>query len=372
MKMAEKAESGKGKKRKKLIRILIVILLVLLLLFGAGYVLLNQMAKSVGIGGGETADYERRIPIWNEVAGNRPDSKLSEMNVKKGQSSLITTFHFLQGLTGSEYKDSESVIDTYTYMHEIQGGFEKETFEDEPYLIPYLVDGSDRAVIVIPGGGFGYKSMDGSTGEGKDIAVKLNEAGISAFVLHYRSNPYEYPLPYLDLGRAVKFLRFCSAEYGIDPEKISAIGFSAGGNLICHYINHIQNGDFYPEDYEKDEVDAEDGTLTDAAMIYPATTFNANVPMLFAMFDAEDVRDEDKRADLLDLMDNTKNFDSAEVRQFVAYGRKDRMVGTSETPAYIEKAKAGGADVTDVFVKDADHGFAPDNYFEKYIRWLQE
>lgn len=256
-------------------------------------------------------------------------------------------------------------------MHEIQGGYERETYTDVSCLIPYVVRGSERAVIVVPGGGFGYKSMDGSTGEGKDIAVKLNEAGISAFVLHYRSNPYEYPLPYLDLGRAVRYLRSHSGEYGLDPEKVSAIGFSAGGNLICHYINHIQNGDFYPEDYQKDEIDAVDGTLSSAAMIYPATTFNANVPMLFAMFDDEDVRDADRRQELLDLMDNTKNFDSADVRQLVAWGGKDAMVGTTETPAYIRRAKQEGTEITQVCVQDGDHGFSPDNYFDRYLDWLR-
>lgn len=42
---------------------------------------------------------------------------------------------------GTEYADAEEAIDSYTYLHEIQGGFEKDTFQDEPYLIPYVVEG---------------------------------------------------------------------------------------------------------------------------------------------------------------------------------------------------------------------------------------
>lgn len=362
--------SKKVTKNKRMIRIIIIILLIIIAVLAIGFVILSRAVKSVGIGDGTVADYATRIPIWETVAGNSSESKLERMKYKAGQNDLIATLRFLQGIVDTEYRDAEQAIDTYTYIHEIKGGFEKETFEDEPYLIPYLAEGSDRAVIVVPGGGFGYKSMDGSTSEGKDIALKLNEAGISAFVLHYRSNPYEYPLPYLDLGRAVKYLREHSAAYGLDPAKISALGFSAGGNLVCHYINHIQNGDFYPENYQKDGTDQVDGTLTDAAMIYPATTFNANVPMLFAMFDDEAVRDEAKRAELLDLMDNTANFASRGVRQFVAYGGKDSMVGTTETPRYVEKAKAQAADMTDVFVPDGAHGFAPENYFDAYLAWL--
>lgn len=358
------------RKKKRALRITAIVLAVLLVLGGAGYLLLSQAMKSVGIGGGTTADVESAIDIWPDAPGRSEESKRERMNCSTGRNDLLTVFLFLRGLVGEEYRDAERDIDTYTWMHEIRGGFERETYEDEPYLIPYPVKGSERAVIVIPGGGFAYKSMDGATGEGKDIAVRLNEAGISAFVLHYRSNPYEYPIPYLDLGRAVKYLRAHQKEYGFDPEKISAIGFSAGGNLICHYINHIQNSEVSVEGGHSDAVDAQDGRLESAAMIYPATTFNANVPMLFAMFDDEQVRDESTRKDLLSLMDNTKNFDSADVRQFVAWGGKDTMVGTKETPAYIKKAKRQGTDMTEVSVPEGSHGFGPENYFDQYLDWL--
>lgn len=79
------------------------------------------------------------------------------------------------------------------------------------------------------------------------------------------------------------------------------IGYSASGNLITHYINKIKNNDFYSKDYVKDEIDDIDSTVNAVAMIYLATTFNFNVPMLFAMFDDEDVRDESKRKELLDI-----------------------------------------------------------------------
>jgi len=54
-------------------------------------------------------------------------------------------------------------------------------------------------------------------------------------------------------------------------------------------------------------------------MIYPALSFNHNVPMLFAMFDDEDVRDPEKREELLSLMD-MKNCvaNSRDVPQFIA------------------------------------------------------
>ena len=95
--------------------------------------------------------------------------------------------------------------------------------------MPWVGENSIGAVIVLPGGGYGYKSMDGATYEGQDIALALNEAGFSAFVLHYRSNPYEYPIPQLDLHRAVRYLRANAEDFGFNPANIGLIGFSAGG-----------------------------------------------------------------------------------------------------------------------------------------------
>lgn len=350
---------------KNFFKIIIIILIIGVFIFNFA---LNKFLKVKPV-----SDYDKKINIWGtDIAGNSSKSKLDDMNIDYNSNKLLSMLSFVQAIVNTKYKDMERIIDTFTYFYEIEGKFEKETYEDEPYLIPYLSGNSDSAVIVIPGGGFGYKSMDGTENEGKDIAETLNKNGINAFVLHYRTNPYEYPIPYLDLQRAIKFLKYNSERYGIDKNKISMIGFSAGGNLITHHINRIQNNDIYPKDYIKDEIDNEDATINFAAMIYPATTFNFNVPMLFAMFDDEDVRDESKRKELLDLMDNSKNFNSSNVKQFIAHGDKDGMVGTTETPKYIKKAKEKGADIKEVVAKNGEHGFKQKYYMDEYIKWFKK
>ncbi len=127
---------------------------------------------------------------------------------KRRGNVFLQQILFASAIVNETYKDEERTIDTFTYLYEIEGDYEKETYEDIPYMIPYLSEGSDRAVIVLPGGGFSFKSMDGSNGEGRDVAVALQEKGITAFVLHYRSNPYEWPIPQLDLQRAVRYLKY--------------------------------------------------------------------------------------------------------------------------------------------------------------------
>lgn len=131
----------------------------------------------------------------------------------------------------------------------------------------------------------------------KDIAISLNEASISAFVLHYRFNPYEYPIPQLNFQRAVRYLRYHASEFGFDSKNIS-LRFSAGGNQIGAYLNLIMGNAYFPEDYTPDEIDSVEDSVLAMGMIYPALTYKYNVPML-SSFDANAVRDEVTRKKLL-------------------------------------------------------------------------
>ena len=358
-------------KKHKALKITGIILAILLIIGIVFVTVLMQMIKSIGAANGPVADYDKRIEIWDTVPGNSSHSKLEDMNIDYDKSSLgLQTLKFIDAIVGTEYKDAENTIDTFTYLYEIKGGHEKETYEDMPYLIPYTVADSKGAVIVIPGGGFAYKSMDGTTGESKDIAMELNNAGYSAFVLHYRSNPYEYPIPQLDVQRAVRFIKYHAEEYGINPEKIGLIGFSAGGNQVGTYINLIMGNNLFPGDYVPDEIDLVDDTVIAPAMIYPALTYEYNVPMLFSMFDDEAVRNESTRNELLAMMDLKQHINPAATNQFVSYGTKDGMVGMDGAIAYINSARNSGISVTEAVAEKQDHGYTFEYYGKQYISWL--
>lgn len=86
-----------------------------------------------------------------------------------------------------------------------------------------------KAMLVIPGGGYGAVCSDR---EGEPIAHAFLARGFNAFVLHYtvgRKKPY--PAQLREASLAVARIRENAAEYGIDPNKVFAVGFSAGGHL---------------------------------------------------------------------------------------------------------------------------------------------
>jgi acetyl esterase/lipase len=115
---------------------------------------------------------------------------------------------------------------------------------DKPSLTVYPAPEKSAvptAVIVFPGGGYGFLAKDH---EGDQIARWLNSLGIQAFVLQYRIAPrYHYPAPIQDAQRAVRFVRAHAAEYKVSPSRIGIWGFSAGGHLASTTGTHFDAGD---------------------------------------------------------------------------------------------------------------------------------
>ncbi len=135
---------------------------------------------------------------------------------------------------------------------------------NKPTLVPVLPAGpsTGAAVIVAPGGAFLGLAIDH---EGWQVARWLANNGIAAFVLKYRllptprdnnqfrdennavrnggkasfSPPGDTTPPALADGlAALRHVRANAAAYGIDPERVGFMGFSAGGFLTRSVVEH--------------------------------------------------------------------------------------------------------------------------------------
>jgi acetyl esterase/lipase len=106
------------------------------------------------------------------------------------------------------------------------------------YRAPRVANGT--AVIVAPGGGYGVLAMDH---EGRQVAYWFNAMGVSAFVLKYRLGPkYHHPIELEDAQRAIRTVRARAQEFGVLPDRIGMMGFSAGGHLTATAGTHFDRG----------------------------------------------------------------------------------------------------------------------------------
>jgi acetyl esterase/lipase len=92
------------------------------------------------------------------------------------------------------------------------------------------------AVLICPGGGYWnlYWEL-----EGEEVAAWLNSLGVTGIILKYRvprrpdeprGDPARRPLQ--DAQRAVSLVRSKAKEWGVSPDRIGMVGFSAGGHLV--------------------------------------------------------------------------------------------------------------------------------------------
>ncbi len=114
---------------------------------------------------------------------------------------------------------------------------------DRPTLTIYPSYGrsiSPTAVVVCPGGGYQRLAQNH---EGRQVANYLNSLGVTAFVLKYRLAPrYRHPIELGDAQRAIRLVRSRAKEFGVEPDRIGIMGFSAGGHLASTAGTHFDAG----------------------------------------------------------------------------------------------------------------------------------
>ena len=87
-----------------------------------------------------------------------------------------------------------------------------------------------KALLIIPGGAYEYCSAR----ESEPVAMAFMPYGYNAFVLHYTvgvDSGRAFPTQLIEATLAIKHIKDHAEEYGIDPEQLFVVGFSAGGHL---------------------------------------------------------------------------------------------------------------------------------------------
>lgn len=236
--------------------------------------------------------------------------------------------------------------------------------EDTPLLYKYELKGAKKAVLIIPGGGYGMVAINH---EGHDIAKAFNKEGYSAFVLYYRL-PKEATMidrkigPLQDAQRSMQYIR-----ENHDFSKIGVIGFSAGGHLAATLSNHF-------DDLKIENLSEVSLRPDFSALIYPVISMDGEITHLGSKDNLIG-----READLVDVVyfSLEQQVDRHTPPTFLVHAVDDKAVLISNTTVYIDALKEAGINYEFFQYEKGGHGFGlinksdPRSWADALFKWLK-
>jgi acetyl esterase/lipase len=121
---------------------------------------------------------------------------------------------------------------------------------NRPRMVVFRAQNPNGAsLLLMPGGGYRWVVVDR---EGFEMARWLAARGVTVFVLFYRLPGDGWAdnanVALADAQRAMRLIRHHAKDFAIDPERIAAMGFSAGGHLCADLMTRFDAKVYAPVD----------------------------------------------------------------------------------------------------------------------------
>lgn len=221
----------------------------------------------------------------------------------------------------------------------------------EPWIEHYKPENpiNDSALVIIPGSAYSM-DPDRPKQEGERVAKHYCEMGINVFCLRYRVKPDYFPLPILDGRRTVRYIRFHSEKFGINPDKVAVMGYSSGGHLTASLFTYLDKIDF--EDI--DEIDKMSFVPNYQILCYPVIGLDRDNYYIHRSSPANLLGDGyDKYKDALSL-----EFSEVEevAPTFIWHNFDDTCVSVVNSLRYAENLRKKGTPVEMHIFPEGGHG----------------
>lgn len=219
------------------------------------------------------------------------------------------------------------------------------------------------AMIVLPGGGYAHLSPH----EGRPVGQWLASNGITAFVVRYRIGPkYHHPVELHDAQRALRYVRAHAKTWGLDPQRIGILGFSAGGHLASSVATHFDDGN--PQ--ASDRLERVSSRPNVQVLIYPVITMATGTHR----GSRENLLGANPDPALVELMSNEKQVTPQTPPAFLFHSTADRTVPiASNTDRYAEALKEHQVPYEYVRGELGNHGIALDErWTTACLAWLRK
>ncbi|MBY8827092.1 alpha/beta hydrolase [Hephaestia mangrovi] len=223
----------------------------------------------------------------------------------------------------------------------------------EPIVAVYRPKNPDgRALMAIPGGGYGFLSVQN---EGIEVADTFTPEGITVFVLAYRlpgegwANRWDVPLQ--DAERAMRLIRANAGKYGINPDKLGIIGFSAGGHLAASLATSSGDKVYEPVD-AADKLSAKPRF---AGLLYPV--INSVLGSSGGTY--KNLLGPNPDPAITARYDTDKRVTPETPPLFIAQALDDQTVDPRNSLAMLAAARAANVPVEAHLFEKGGHGFGP-------------
>lgn len=212
-------------------------------------------------------------------------------------------------------------------------------------------DPNGAAVLITPGGGYQRVVVDK---EGHELAGWLAARGVSAFVLFYRLPDEGWrdgrDVPLADAQRAMRVIRSRAGEWRVDPKRIAALGFSAGGHVCASLATGHGRKVYAPVD----AADALDARPALAAPIYPVVSMD---PEVAHPGSRERLIGKDAGAALEAAYSPDRQVSASTPPCFLVHAEDDQTVPVANTLRMRAALKAAGVAVETHIFEEGGHGF---------------
>ena len=209
--------------------------------------------------------------------------------------------------------------------------------------------GDGRCVVLVPGGGYNHIAKGH---EGADWIPFFTSQGISVVVTKYTLPGGDCEKPLADIRNTFKYLREHGAQWGINPNGIGIMGFSAGGHLASAFTNTM-TGDQKP---------------AFCILFYPVIRLDVKQHLGMAKkFLGNDVTDAQRK------QWSTNNMVSDETPQTIIIAADDDpVIDASNSSIYYTELKKHHVQSTMHIYPKGGHGFGFRTSFPYHQRMLQD
>jgi acetyl esterase/lipase len=227
------------------------------------------------------------------------------------------------------------------------------------------------AVLITPGGGYSWVVVDK---EGYEVARLLRDQGVTVFVLFYRLPGEGWAagpnVALADAQRAIRLIRHRAPGFSVDPRRICAMGFSAGGHVCADLLTRFAFPAYAPVE-AADRLSARPDAAT---LIYPVISMTAP----FAHAGSRRNLIGENASDVLERAHSPHLHVPADAPPcFLLHAENDASVPVGNTRLMRDALRARGIPVETHLFPDGGHGFglrlahghSVERWPDLFIRW---